>query len=79
MNRIDIFNSFETHPMHRKDFVQLSKNDLTSCFEFILKYDHLNKDDFALTLNRWMLDEPKPKRYSTMWGLLCCANSAFKE
>lgn len=58
------------HPMIGSLFKKLTKAELETCKAFLSESEHLNDDDFALKCNRWMLDQPKPKNYSTMWAIV---------
>ena len=60
--------------MHSKLLKRLATKDVNLCIEFIKTNDHLSKDDFAIKVNRWYLDEEKPKRYSDMWALVLQSN-----
>ncbi len=72
--RKDKFISFCEHPFQRKLLAKLSFSERNLCIAFIVENDKLNKDDFAEKVNRWLLDKPKPKNFTTMWSLVTQCN-----
>lgn len=68
--RLEKFESFSDHVVHGKLYKKLSAIDRETCRIFLRKAEALNADEFTLLVNRWMLDQPKPKNYSTMWALV---------
>lgn len=75
MNRMEKFHSFKDHVMHGKLMTRLSAKELKQCEDFIRENDALDSNQFAEKTNRWLLDQPKPKNYSTMWALVLQCNS----
>lgn len=73
--RIETFRSYAKHIVHAKVMAQLSHKDIADCLKFIQDNDHLDRNGFALKVNRWLIDQPKPKRYSAMWALVSQCNS----
>lgn len=73
--RLQKFESYASHPMLKKSYNKLSQKDLQQCRDFIIENDNLSVDEFAFKTNRWMLDQPKPKRYSDMWALVLQSNT----
>lgn len=74
MGRLEAFEKLKSHPMIGKDFKKLKKADIEECIRFIQEHDHLDKNEFAIQVNRWKLDEPKQKRHSYMWGIVLQSN-----
>jgi hypothetical protein len=72
--RLQKFESYATHLMHHKTFARLSRAEREQCREFIRANDHLDVNGFASLVNRWMLDQPKPKHYTDMWALVLQSN-----
>lgn len=73
--RLTIFESFKEDPGQRTLFAKLTEADLEQCRAFIRDRSSLDRNDFAKEVNRWMLDQPKPKNYTAMWALVSQANS----
>ena len=74
MNRMTRFSSMKTHPMLCKLFAKLKKDEIAACEKFIMDYDHLDKNGFAYEVNRWHIDKPKPKNWTSMWALVSQTN-----
>lgn len=72
--RLIKFESFSKHPMHKGLFKKLSGAELDRCRKFIFDNESLNHNEFAAKANRWMLDQERPKNYSTMWALVFQSN-----
>lgn len=73
--RLERFLELGKHPMLGKQLAQLNKTERALCLEFLLATEHLDVHEFALKVNRWMLDSPnKPKSHSTMWALVSQSN-----
>lgn len=81
--RIANFRSFKNHLIIGQCFKALSQNEIDLCEQFIMENDHLDKNEFALKVNRWMVDNPKnrpsQKKASAMWALVCQANGALPK
>lgn len=73
--RKEKFMSFCDNPYQRKLLNKLSWTERNMCIAFICENDKLNKDEFAEKANRWLLDKPKPKNYTTMWALVTQCNT----
>jgi hypothetical protein len=65
--------------MFGRDLKKLKPDEIAACEQFIRDHEHLSFGDYALKCNRWMLDQPKPKRYSLMWALVMQANGKEGE
>lgn len=79
MNRLENFHALADHPFLGRDYRRLSKEEMSMCVEFIEKCEKLDRNEYALACNRWMLDSPqKPKRHSLMWGLVLQSNGDSK-
>jgi len=75
MTRLEKFNSFKTHPMHKKIFKSMSKTEIDLCEKFILLHDDLNFHNYAHTANRWYMDsKEKPTHWTDMWAMVFQAN-----
>lgn len=73
--RLDRFLDHASHPMLKNQLAQLDKNERALCVEFIISTENLDVHEFALKVNRWMLDtQNKPKRHTTMWALVSQSN-----
>lgn len=70
MSRLENFRKLREHPMIGKDFKKLSQAELTICEIFIQEREGMTNDQFMHDANRWYLDQPKPKNYDYMWGLV---------
>lgn len=79
MTRLERFESFASHPMHGKIMQRLKKEERRLCVEFITQHDHLDSDKFAERVNRWMLDQPKPKNFPIMWALVLQSNTTERK
>lgn len=74
-NRREAFESLRQHPWLGKLFAKLSVQDLELAVQFIDDNAHLEKGEFEMAVNRWLLDQKKPRRYRAILELLSCANS----
>jgi hypothetical protein len=72
--RITRFNAFENDPGQEKLFKSLTPAEREQCRDFIRAHDHLPLNEFAEVVNRWMIDQSKPKRYAVMWALVSQTN-----
>lgn len=73
--RLERFLELGKHPMLGKQLRQLDKEERRLCVEFLILTENLDVHEFALKVNRWMLDSPnKPKRHATMWALVSQSN-----
>lgn len=70
MSRVEKFELFKDCLIHKKLYFRLSQAELQICRDFLTQTADLNKADFTLKVNRWFLDQPKPKNYSAMWALV---------
>ncbi len=67
--RLEKLKSFEGHLIHRKLLARLSKAERAQLEAFIRERESLSDDEYVLAVNRWLLDQPKPKRFTDMWAL----------
>lgn len=75
--RTEAFNKLFDCPVHRSAMNKMSNEELDMCLEFIAQNDHLDVNQFAAKLNMWNVDNnSRPKNASTMWAMVCSANSA---
>lgn len=72
--RIQNFNNMKSHPMLGKLFKKLTKSELEQLETFIKENDHLDVNQYAFVCNRWMLDKPKPRRFTDMWSIALQVN-----
>lgn len=69
------FRGFANHAIHGKVVKKLSREEHDACLAFITQHEALTKGEFEHAVNRWMLDQPKPKRWSAMWSLVSMSNA----
>lgn len=74
MTRLQRFEGFSKDPGLCKLFKRLSAADRKACVDFIEQHDELDHNGFALAVNRWLLGQPKPKRFTDMWALVLQSN-----
>lgn len=80
MNRLEKFNSFESHGWLHKAYKKLSKTELDIAKGFIHENDALNKGDFEFAVNRMFTGKTDlPKNWSVILELLTCCNSAIED
>ena len=70
MSRLNNFDNLMEHPMLSKLFKKLTLTEFEMCQNFLLETDHLNDDEFELKVNRWMIDQEKPKHHIDMWAIV---------
>lgn len=71
MTRLEKFESFKDHAMHCKIFKKLTKDERAQCINFINESEHLDKNEFAFKVNRWLVGaKDKPKHATEMWALV---------
>jgi hypothetical protein len=75
--RLENFLASKDHVMQQNLLKKLSQEERQMCIDFITENDGLDKNEFALKVNRWLLDMPKPKNFSAMWALVSQANHAM--
>ena len=75
MTILEAFESFEKCPLRGKIYKRLSNKERIDCVAFIVHNEDLPKWEFEQKLNRWLIDEEKPKRFTDMWSLVLEANS----
>lgn len=68
--RLENFNNLKRHPMIKNLFKKLRTDELVQCQDFIKEHEGLDDNAYAYACNRWYLDKPKPKNYSTMWAIV---------
>jgi hypothetical protein len=73
--RLEAFNGFADNPGMKNLFKKLSDADLEECRTFIRERAGLDRNEFAAAVNRWKLDQPKPKNFTSMWSLVLESNS----
>ena len=74
MTRLEKFESFKTHPWLKRIYSKLRKEQLDISRDFIIKYNHLDKDDFEKAVNRMFLDKEKPYRWEIILELIANCN-----
>ncbi len=76
-NRLTEFNKLFLCPVHKSAMKKMKLNELNECYEFLSDNDSLDANQFAAKLNMWHVDSKvRPKNVTTMWAMLCAANSA---
>lgn len=74
------FSSFKDHAWLRKVYAKLQKNEVELSLKIIRENRHLNKGDFELMINRYFLHkQDKPKNWTVISELLCCANTGAEQ
>lgn len=79
MNRLDAFQLLSEDTWYRRLYEKLSARDRVDCREFIAANNHLDPDAFELAVNRWFVDKPKPKSWTTMAELVSTAGAKAKR
>ena len=75
MTRTEAFHWMGTCPVRMGMYKRLNAEQKGLCLAFIAEHDHEDHNQFALALDRWYMDQPKPRRYNEMWALLLESNS----
>ena len=70
MNRHTALIKLPSHPMLGKLFQNLTHDELELVVAFVCQREHLSKDEYMTAVNRWFLDQPKPKHYADMWAIV---------
>lgn len=77
MERIDYFRDRCTnHYLYSKHAKKLSEAEFDECVDFIEEHDQLSHLQFEYAVNRYKLDQVKPKNHAIMLELLLVANCA---
>lgn len=80
MNRLAAFEGLAEHAWHRRNWKRLSGADREACRAFIRANEALCVQQFEYAANRWLLDQPKPKRFTMMLELVVASNNiAFRS
>lgn len=69
-NRMKRFEELSSHPMYYKLFDKLTDKERVMCRSLLMESEDLDDNEFAFKVNRWMLDQERPKNYSAMWALM---------
>lgn len=74
--RLSKLESFKTHPWHARQMKKLKADELAAVVEFIKTNDGLDRDQYALKVNRWMVTDgaPRFKNHSLMWAMASQVN-----
>jgi hypothetical protein len=69
-SRSQALRNMKDHPMQRRLFEKLTKDELEFLETFVSENEFLNENDYAFKVNRLFLDQKdKPKNHSTIWAL----------
>lgn len=71
--RFDKLMSFQNHTMHKKMFKKLSQQELGMLINFVKENENINVNEYTYKVNRWLLDQEKPKNHAVMWALALMA------
>lgn len=74
------FESFKDHAWLKKAYAKLKRDELELARKIIRDNAHLSKGDFELMTNRLFLGQTdKPKNWTVISELLCCANTGAER
>ena len=78
-NRISKLDYIKSHPHHRKTFDKLNQNEIMILTRFIQENDTLHLNEFEFKLNRFFLDQDKPKHWGHILEILSIINTLTGE
>lgn len=79
MSRLAEFEKLKTHPFYKHDFAKLTKAQIEECYKFISDREKLDKNDYAIDANRWILTQKIHKNMTRMADLLSAVNVSTYE
>lgn len=78
MTRVQALQSLCKRLPYQNLALRLKESEFDQIVEFAEEHEALGHLEFEYTLNKWLLDLPKPKHFGIMVELLMCANSSAK-
>ena len=79
--RLKRLEEFKEHAWHGKQMKKLKTDELKAIVDFIRANDDLDRDQYALKVNRWMVTDgaPRFKNHSLMWAMASQVNVGAKK